>query len=52
MCHAGFKYLLFNLRTLCPYGEDQNKFFADFSKAFEKLETLGTSGLTPLLVGV
>ena len=28
--------------------KDQKKFFADFAAAFEKLETLGTSGLTPL----
>jgi cytochrome c peroxidase len=30
------------------YAKDQKKFFADFAAAFEKLETLGTSGLTPL----
>jgi|TARA_B100001142_G_scaffold270623_1_gene276814 cytochrome c peroxidase len=30
------------------YAKDQKKFFDDFSKAFNKLETLGTSGLTPL----
>lgn len=30
------------------YAKDQKKFFADFSDAFEKLETLGTKGLTPL----
>jgi cytochrome c peroxidase len=30
------------------YAKDQKKFFADFSAAFEKLETLGTKGLTPL----
>ena len=27
------------------YAKDQAKFFADFSKAFNKLEELGTSGL-------
>ena len=30
------------------YAKDQKKFFDDFSKVFNKLETLGTSGLTPL----
>ena len=30
------------------YAKDQKKFFADFADAFEKLESLGTSGLTPL----
>eukprot|EP00227_Mantoniella_beaufortii_P009288 CAMPEP_0197590930 /NCGR_PEP_ID=MMETSP1326-20131121/12303_1 /TAXON_ID=1155430 /ORGANISM="Genus nov. species nov., Strain RCC2288" /LENGTH=367 /DNA_ID=CAMNT_0043156243 /DNA_START=48 /DNA_END=1151 /DNA_ORIENTATION=- len=30
------------------YAKDQGVFFADFVRAFEKLETLGTSGLTPL----
>lgn len=30
------------------YAKDQKKFFADFSKAFEKLETLGTKDLTAL----
>ena len=29
------------------YAKDQNKFFADFASAFQKLEDLGTSGLTP-----
>lgn len=29
------------------YAKDQNKFFADFASAFQKLEELGTSGLTP-----
>lgn len=27
------------------YAKDQSKFFADFSKAFNKLEELGTKGL-------
>ena len=27
------------------YAKDQAKFFVDFSKAFNKLEELGTSGL-------
>lgn len=27
------------------YAKDQAKFFADFTKAFNKLEELGTSGL-------
>ena len=27
------------------YAGDQNKFFSDFSKAFNKLEELGTTGL-------
>jgi len=31
------------------YAKDQTKFFTDFSTAFEKLETLGTSGLTLLM---
>lgn len=30
------------------YAKDQKSFFADFSRAFEKLETLGTKGLTLL----
>ena len=30
------------------YAKDQKKFFVDFAAAFEKLEGLGTSGLTPL----
>lgn len=30
------------------YAKSQPKFFADFKAAFEKLELLGTSGLTPL----
>lgn len=30
------------------YAKSQTKFFEDFAAAFEKLETLGTSGLTPL----
>ena len=30
------------------YAKDQKKFFVDFAAAGEKLEGLGTSGLTPL----
>ena len=35
------------LKWVKVYGKDGNKFFDDFSKAFNKLEELGTSGLTP-----
>ena len=41
--------MLSNLNTLRPWDKDQTKFFTDFSTAFEKLETLGTSGLTLLM---
>lgn len=30
------------------YAKDGDKFNADFTKAFQKLEELGTSGLTPI----
>jgi catalase (peroxidase I) len=35
-------------KYVLEYAKDQKVFFEDFSKAFEKLETLGTEGLTPL----
>lgn len=35
-------------KYVLEYAKDQKVFFEDFSKAFEKLETLGTKGLTPL----
>ena len=35
-------------KYVLEYSKDQKVFFEDFSKAFEKLETLGTKGLTPL----
>ena len=30
------------------YSKDKKAFFSDFSAAFQKLEELGTSGLTPV----
>lgn len=35
------------LKWVKVYGKDGAKFFKDFSTAFQKLEELGTSGLTP-----
>jgi cytochrome c peroxidase len=35
-------------KFVLEYAKDQKVFFEDFAAAFEKLETLGTSGLTPL----
>ena len=35
-------------RYVDAYAKSQDEFFADFAAAFEKLETLGTSGLTEL----
>ena len=35
------------MKYVSMYAKDQAKFFKDFSKAFNKLEELGTSGLTP-----
>lgn len=36
------------LKWVKVYAKDQDKFYADFSKAFNKLEELNTSGLTPV----
>jgi cytochrome c peroxidase len=35
------------LKWVQVYGKDGNKFNDDFSKAFQKLEELGTQNLTP-----
>jgi catalase (peroxidase I) len=35
------------LKWVQIYGKDSKKFDADFSKAFQKLEELGTTNLTP-----
>jgi cytochrome c peroxidase len=35
------------LKWVEVYGKDAAKFDADFTKAFQKLEELGTTGLTP-----